>query len=250
MFRRNFALVISTLLGFAFLMGLGLWQLQRLSWKEALIAQIAARRDMAPTPLPPQSQWSSLKPRDYDYRRVTLRGQFDHAHEAYLFRASPTGAAGEGPGYEVLTPLRLSTGGVVIVNRGFVPAEKKDPAMRPQSQQVGEVAVTGLMRPPEVRNFFTPPDEPSKNLWFTRDPLAIAAQAGVTAAPFAIDADAAPNPGGWPKGGATVFSIPNNHLSYALTWFALAGTLLAVALVFGLRRGGKIPAHDIAAPKG
>jgi surfeit locus 1 family protein len=93
------------------------------------------------------------------------------------------------------------------------------------------------MRRPETRNAFTPADEPDKNLWFTRDPAALAAHWSLSdAAPFSIDADAAPNPGGWPKGGATVMTIPNNHLSYALTWFALAATLAAVTAVFVVKR--------------
>ena len=109
----------------------------------------------------------------------------------------------------------------------------KEPARRAAGQIAGEVTVTGLMRPPEKRNTFTPADEPDQNLWFTRDPAALGRALGLTdAAPFSVDADADGNPGGWPKGGATVMTIPNNHLSYALTWFALAATLAGVALAF------------------
>ncbi len=158
------------LLGVGLLSGLGFWQLQRLAWKEGLLAQIAARRDAPPAPPPPRSEWAALKPDDYDYRPVVLRGVFDHAKESFLFRASATGAAGGGAGYEIVTPLRLDEGGVVFVNRGFVPAEKQDPSSRPQGQVAGEVTVKGLMRRPESRNLFTPPDEPDHNLWFTRDP--------------------------------------------------------------------------------
>jgi len=166
-----------------------------------------------------------------------LRGVFDHSKESYLFRASATGAASGGPGYEIITPLALDGGGVVFVNRGFVPAELKDPSARPGGQLSGQVEIAGLMRRPENRNFFTPADEPGKNLWFTRDPGALAAHWGLAdAAPFTVDADATPNPGGWPRGGATVTTIPNNHLSYALTWFALAATLTGVAAIFIARR--------------
>jgi surfeit locus 1 family protein len=248
--RRQWPLLLSTLVGAGLLSGLGFWQLQRLHWKEAVLAQISARLDAPATPPPPRENWAALHPDDYDYRPVTLRGTFDHAKEAYLFRASATGAAGDGPGYEVLTPLRLVTGGVVVVNRGFVPAELQAPARRQSGQIAGEVTVTGLMRGPETRNMFTPADEPDKNLWFTRDPAALAALWGYKdVAPFSIDADATANPGGWPKGGATVLKIPNNHLSYALTWFALAATLVVVALVF-VRRGGKnAPIHDSGAAR-
>lgn len=247
--RRHFALLASALAGAILLSGLGVWQLQRLEWKEALMARIAARRDAPPTPLPPPAEWAGLEPDDYDYRRVTLRGVFDHGKESYLFRASATGSAGDGPGYEVVTPLRLDGGGVVFVNRGFVPAEKKDPATRAAGRIAGETTLYGLMRRPEARNWFTPADEPEKNLWFTRDPAALSAHWGLSGvAPFSIDADAAENPGGWPKGGATVLKIPNNHLSYALTWFALAATLAAMTAVFIVRREGA--RHDTGALKG
>jgi surfeit locus 1 family protein len=247
--RRHFTLLFSALIGMVLLSGLGVWQMQRLDWKEALLAQIAARRDAAPAPLPPQAEWAGLKPDDYDYRRVILRGTFDHTKESYLFRASATGAAADGPGYEILTPLRLDDGGTVIVNRGFAPAEKKDPATRAAGQIAGETAIAGLMRRPEARNWFTPADEPEKNLWFTRDPAALAAHWGLNGvAPFSVDADAAENPGGWPKGGATVMTIPNNHLSYALTWFALAATLAAMTTVFIVNR--ERARHDTGALKG
>jgi surfeit locus 1 family protein len=235
--RRHFGLLACALIGMGLLSGLGIWQLQRLAWKEAVLAQISARRDAAPAPLPPQDEWARLDPDRYDYRRVILRGFFDHAKESPLFRASATGAAADGPGYEILTPLRLADGGMVIVNRGFVPAELKEPTTRSAGQIAGQMTITGLMRRSESRNSFTPADEPDKNLWFTRDPAALAAHWGLhDVAPFSIDADATPNPGGWPRGGATVMKIPNNHLSYALTWFALAATLAAVTAVFIAKR--------------
>lgn len=235
--HRHFLLLACALIGMGLLSGLGVWQLQRLAWKETVLAQISARRDALPQALPPQKDWAKVNPDDYDYRHVIMRGVFDHARESFLFRASATGAAGEGPGYEVLTPLALDDGGTVIVNRGFAPAELKEPARRAAGQVAGEVTISGLMRRPEARNAFTPADEPDKNLWFTRDPAALAAHWGLQGvAPFSVDADTTPNPGGWPKGGATVMKIPNNHLAYALTWFALATTLAAVTAVFIAKR--------------
>jgi len=235
--HRHFLLLACALIGMGLLSGLGVWQLQRLAWKETVLAQISARRDALPQALPPQKDWAKVNPDDYDYRHVIMRGVFDHARESFLFRASATGEAGEGPGYEVLTPLALDDGGTVIVNRGFAPAELKEPARRAAGQVAGEVTISGLMRRPEARNAFTPADEPDKNLWFTRDPAALAAHWGLQGvAPFSVDADTTPNPGGWPKGGATVMKIPNNHLAYALTWFALAATLAAVTAVFIAKR--------------
>ena len=109
--RRHFVLLACALIGMGLLSSLGVWQLRRLAWKEAVLAQISTRRDAAPAPLPPQGEWARLDPDQYDYRRVILRGTFDHAEESLLFRASATGAAGDGPGYEIFTPLRLPMAG-------------------------------------------------------------------------------------------------------------------------------------------
>jgi surfeit locus 1 family protein len=216
----------------ALLIALGCWQLHRLAWKEEILSRIEARTKAPPQSLPPISTWKGLSPADYDYRRVALDGTFDHAHEAYVFHGSE-----EGPGYLVLTPLRLTTGGTVLVNRGFVPEALREPANRQAGAPRGLVHVVGLMRPPEGRNLFTPADEPAKAQWFTRDPAAIAAAEGLErAAPFTIDADASAIPGGLPQGGETVLDVPNNHLSYALTWFGLAAGLAAVFAAFALRR--------------
>jgi surfeit locus 1 family protein len=219
----------------AVLLGLGFWQLQRLATKEALIAAIANRADAAPVPLPPRTQWPALDPENYDYRHVEIAGRFEHDKEARVFRGF--GPHGQGPGYLVLTPLRLDDGGYVIVNRGYVDLAHTDPMQRTPGQIAGEVRLTGLMRPPEPRNLFTPADEPGKGIYFTRDPALIAAHFGLAqAAPFSIDADAGDVPGDWPQGGTTVRDLPNNHLAYAITWFGLAGTLLFVFAAFALRR--------------
>lgn len=216
----------------ALLISLGVWQLHRLAWKEAILAQIDTRTKATPRPLSPSSTWPTLKPNDYEYRRVTLEGTFRNDEETLVFRG-----AEDGPGYLVLTPLTLTGGGIVIVNRGFVPDDLKDPSKRAQSEPKGPVHITGLMRQPEARNLFTPADEPARGTFFTRDPKLIAERFALTgAAPFTVDADATPNPGGWPRGGATVVSMPNNHLSYALTWFGLALGLFGVFLGFAWRR--------------
>jgi len=243
--RRNFALLLSATLACAFLSGLGIWQLRRLKWKEGLLAHIHDRMKAPPSPLPPRAKWATLKPDNYDYRHVVLHGVFDNSKESYLYRPGSTGGRDEGPGYEILTPFRLDSGGIVFINRGFVRLDKKNPATRAAGEIAGETTLTGVMRGPEPRNLFTPADEPAKNLWFTRDPAALAAHWGLhNAAPFSVDADATPVPGGWPQGGATVVSIPNNHFGYAMTWFGLAATLLGITLDFVKRREAERAAHD------
>jgi surfeit locus 1 family protein len=213
------------LAGVVVLISLGIWQLHRLAWKEALIARIEARAKAPPTPLPPQSEWPALKPDDYEYRHVILRGRFD-GREALVFRGSGP-EAGEGPGYLLLAPLLLPDGSAVIINRGFVPSAAKDLATH--APPAGEATVTGLVREPEPRNLFTPADQPEKNLWFTRDPGAIAGHFGLSrAAPFSVDADYSGDPKALPRGGTTVIAFPNSHLGYALTWFGLAAALAGV----------------------
>ncbi len=237
------ALTIATIAALAILVGLGVWQMQRLAWKTALLATIAERTTAAPAPLPPEADWAGLKPDDYAYRHVAVDGVFEHDQEVRVFRPLATARGPySGLGYLVLTPLQLPSGATVIVNRGFVPEARADPATRAGGQVQGPVAVTGLMREPEQRNSFTPADDPKQRLWFTRDPQSIAAAFGLSrVAPFTIDADASKLPGGLPEGGETVLAIPNDHLSYALTWFGLAFGLLVVYAAYVWRVRHRAP---------
>ena len=234
--RRLAGAAAATLIGAALLAGLGVWQLKRLAWKEALIAAADERAHAAPVALPPPEQWPALKPAEYEYRRVELEGAYDYARQKLLFGSleDPRGKFG-GVGYYVMTPLTLPDGESVIVNRGFVPDDLK---AQVDNGPRGEVKVIGLMRASEPRNFFTPADEPERALFFSRDPeaLARAMQLGPHA-PFVIDAEAGPDP--LPEGGETRLTFVNNHLSYAFTWFGLAAALLGV---FGVYAYGRVRA--------
>ena len=226
-------------------MGLGVWQLRRLAWKDGIVARIEARTAAPAQPLPPRATWPGLKPDDYEYRRVALTGTFDNAAESYILRASA-----DGPVQHVVTPLALADGGMVLVDRGTVPLERKNPSTRAAGQLTGRVTVTGLMRSPESRNAFTPADDPAKGQFYTRDPASMAAHDHLAnAAPFVVDADATLNPGGFPKGGDTIVDIPNNHFSYALTWFGLALGLLTVFVGYAwkqLREATRPIERDVA----
>ncbi len=222
---------LCTVMAAAVLIGLGVWQLHRLAWKDALLARIESRSKSPPHPLPPSATWSSLKPEGYEYDHVVVTGTFDHAAETLILRAST-----DGPGYHVITPLKLDGGGAVLVDRGFIPIALQDPRTRESGQAPGEVRVTGVLRAPEPRNAFTPADDPARGVFFTRDPVQIAAHDKlVGAAPFSVDVDPSMvNPGGWPKPVDAGLAIPNNHLSYALTWFGRPqrhfGVLISKAL--------------------
>lgn len=237
--RRLIVPGIATLAALAVLIALGTWQLQRLAWKNDLIARIETRLAAPPIPAPPPAEWAGLDLDALDYQPVTITGRYLNDRESHVF-IGLTQAHGplSGPGFFILTPLVTSEGWTVIVNRGFVPQALKEPVTRAASQIEGEVAVSGLLRRPELRNPFTPPDDPVRNMWFTRDPVAIAAAvAGAEVAPYTIDAAYDPAlPGGIPQGGESVVSFPNNHLMYAFTWYALGLVLVAVFIAFARGR--------------
>jgi surfeit locus 1 family protein len=129
-----------------------------------------------------------------------------------------------GPGFWVITPLRTDAGYEVLVNRGFVPQEKAERASRRAGLPAGEATVTGLLRISEPHGGFLRANQPTAGRWYSRDVAAIARARGLSGiAPYFIDADATPNPGGWPVGGLTVVRFHNSHLAYALTWFGMAG---------------------------
>lgn len=201
---------------------LGIWQLDRMAWKRDLIARVEARVNAPPAALPPRDSWATLAPRDVEYRRVRLSGQFRHEAETLVEALTE-----RGPGYWVMTPLATREG-LVLVNRGFVPPERKEPATRRAGLVRGETVVTGLLRLTEPEGRFLRANDPARGRWYSRDVAAIASARRLgKAAPFFVDADAAPVPGGWPLGGMTVIRFRDPHLVYALTWFALAGLSLA-----------------------
>jgi surfeit locus 1 family protein len=142
----------------------------------------------------------------------------------------------------VFTPALLADGRIVMVNRGFVPVGRKDPKTRPQGQLSGPVQIVGAMRWPGQRHWFTPTDDPAHNLWFVSDPQAIAAAKGIGAvAPFYVEQESPVPPGGLPKPGKLVVSLPDNHLQYALTWYGLALVLVVSFVSWAFNSGGEQP---------
>jgi surfeit locus 1 family protein len=227
-FRRALFVTLSLIAAAGF-MTLGIWQVERRAWKLDLIARVEARVHAAPASLPAPATWSRFDARAEEYRRVTVTGTFLHD------RSTPVQALTErGAGFWILTPLRTGQG-IVLVNRGFVP----DSLRFREPAAPGPVRITGLLRATEPKGGFLRANDPVANWWYSRDVAAVAAARGVgPAAPFFIDADATPNPGGYPLGGLTVIRFRNSHLVYALTWFALAA-LSGGAAVLALRMPGK-----------
>lgn len=229
---------------FLILIGLGTWQLERLAWKQELLARVAARIHADPAPFPAPAQWPALTREADEYRRVRVRGTFDHAREVLVYTVRGEDAPGplKGQGFLVVTPLLRADGPPVLVNRGFVPAERRDPATRREGQVAGEVEATGLLRFPEAASWFVPANDPARGAFYRMDPREIAMAAGVAgAAPLVLDIEAGAAPGGLPAGGATRIAFPNRHLEYALTWYGLAAALVGVTAAFVWSRRRRAP---------
>ncbi|MFK4818801.1 SURF1 family protein [Ochrobactrum quorumnocens] len=227
--RFPWGILIASLIAFVILLALGTWQVERLQWKEALLATTQERVHEAPLPLAEMEKIYGQEG-TVEYRPVTVSGTFMHQGERH-FLSTYDGK----PGFNVYTPLMLEDGRFVLVNRGFVPYEKKDAETRLDGQLDGPVTVTGLARDPlnAKPGYFVPDNDVAKNIFYWKDWLAMAESADIPslddAVPFFIDADNKPNFGGLPIGGVTIIDFPNNHLQYAVTWYGLALALLGVA---------------------
>jgi surfeit locus 1 family protein len=232
-FRPLFWPTLFSLPALVICLALGGWQIERLFWKQDMIAQREAAVTAALVAVPK----TFSEARGMEFRHVSDEGVFLNDKEIYLGATSEGG----GQGYQVLTPLLEPGGRVVFVNRGYIPSELKDPAKRALGQIIGTVRVQGLLRlPPAGRpNWFLPDNRPDLNYWFWVDLTAMSAADKLgRVAPFYIDADATPNAGGWPKGGVTRLTLPNNHLQYAITWFSLAVALIVIYVLFHRRNAG------------
>ena len=213
----------------AVLISLGLWQLDRKAWKEGLIATLEQRLSAAPVTLPPSAEWPRLTAAQDEFLRVAITAELLNDREALVYTGGSTlREANGGPGYWVFTPARLPAGALVMVNRGFVPDGKQDPAARPEGQIMGPINMVGVLRWPEKPSVFTPAGDPVRNIWFARDSSAMAAAMGISVAPFYVELESPEPSGGLPHAGRLLPSLPNNHLGYALTWLGLAAVLVGV----------------------
>lgn len=229
-FRPAFWPTLITIPALVLLLSLGTWQTKRLFWKLDLIERMERGLAAEPVALPA----GKLDPAEWSYRRVNVRGVFDYAHEFHMLAHSERGNFG----YLIIVPLKRTDGpGHVLVRRGWVPPEFKPAETRLPGQVAGEVTVTGVVHVPGIRGWMIPDTDTKANLWYYADARGMLAQAGIQDAPqFFIDADAAPNPGGWPRGGHARVSIPNNHLAYAFTWYSAAVVLAVIYVLWHRRR--------------
>ncbi len=230
---KKIILPVCIALGITFLCGLGMWQVQRLEWKEALIERVERQMQEAPKSVAEISQMQKSG-EDIEYRPVTVSGNFLHDKEQYFFATHNSR-----PGWYVYTPLEREDHSIVFINRGFVPIDRKDPASRLEGQANYDLKVIGLARtaPAEKPNTFVPDNDLVKNVYYWKNLVEMMSNSDFgepekPLVPFFIDANNAPNPGGLPIGGVTLVSFPNSHLQYAMTWFGLAFALLCVGGAF------------------
>jgi surfeit locus 1 family protein len=230
--RRVWPVLAVASLGVTMLIALGVWQVQRMSWKNELIASIEAKATVEPISLSDALERSEV----VEFLKVFDTAQFDYG--ATLFFLDTL----EGqPAWRLITPYRRGDGTVVFVNRGVVPEELRDPAKRPGSDPPGPREIVGQITEPRPRKgSFTPDNDSTRNLWFWWDRPAMLKAAGIAAdadvAPFMVNLSPRPGETGWPRAQPLTAALRNNHLGYAITWFGLAIALVAITAVFLMRR--------------
>lgn len=226
----RFVFIAATWLLTLIFAGLGVWQLERRAWKLDLIARVEARIHAPPVAAPGPAEWREISTATEEYRHVSLQGRYLDAPEALTMAVTE-----RGPGFWVLASFRTDAGFTVLVNRGFVPEDRRGTGER--RKVAGEAAdVVGLLRLSEPGGGFLRANDPEVGRWYSRDVGAIAQARGLAdIAPYFVDADAASEPGPLPQGGMTQVSFRNTHLVYALTWFCLA--LMSAGATAYLARG-------------
>jgi cytochrome oxidase assembly protein ShyY1 len=232
---------IFTLAMVAAFVGLGVWQLQRRVEKHALIPALNERLAAAPVALPQLAQWGGLTPATDEFRRVTFTATYAALPDAMVYSSgSAVREDVSGPGTWAFLPARLADGAIVAINAGFVQNTMQDRAQ--QDRAAGRlitnqpIKLTGYIRFPETAGTLTPAENLAKRLWFNRDHLAMAralgwSEGGRQVAPFYVDLESPVPESGIPKPGPLQVRLKDDHLQYAITWFALAG---AVVIAFGV----------------
>jgi surfeit locus 1 family protein len=210
---------LTALVLFSVLVALGCWQVQRLHWKTELLAEINTRMSAKPVPMPEKFD----TPADWEYRRVTLAGSFDYAHEILLKPRTLDGQAG----YDMVVPFRRLSGGTVFVDRGWISDALMSKVERPKETPT---LIEGILQVPQ-KHYFTPENDPSRNEWYWADIPALAKAAGVSGAAPMMLAVSRKEPGVYPVGGRVHTDIPNDHRQYAAFWFVMAFALLVVYLL-------------------
>lgn len=191
------------------LTGLGLWQVERLQWKQHEIAKVEAAQALPILGTLPQELGG------LEYRKVMLTGTFLYDKAMHMV-GRPRQFTSDSAGFFIVTPFKLDDDGrIILVNRGFAPAGK-------ETKPEGVQSVAGIIRPARVKRYFSPDNQPDKNLWFYEDITAMSAATGVTLTPLIVEATGDMQKDVYPIPHDGNVSLRNDHLQYAITWFSLA----------------------------
>ncbi|KAF8641180.1 hypothetical protein AX17_000815 [Amanita inopinata Kibby_2008] len=223
-----------------FTFGLGTWQLQRLKWKVNLIDELEEKLQLQPLSLPPKVNLSVIP--EFVFRKVVLKGRWDHAHTMLVAPRVREGAHG----VHVVTPLIRDNGSTVLVDRGFV--SKEFAANSAYQQEEGEVEILGMLRTSQRRNIFTPENHPGEGKWYWNDAVAMADYAGgegTGVQPVFVEQIFEGHAGeatwrlskGVPIGRPPTVDLRNSHLSYVVTWYSLSA--LTSVMFIGLLKKRK-----------
>lgn len=207
------------LAGCGVLIWLGLWQVDRLGWKQQILANIDARLAAAPAPL----RLDATEAQD-EYSRVTLSGIPD-GNELHVL-VSGTSA---GTGYRVIVPFTLDDGARILVDLGLLPLDAKNAA-----PLIAPMQISGTLLWPDDRNDSTPAPDFSRNIWFARD-VAIMSDALDTLPLMVVASQTSPADPRLTALPVTTADIKNDHLEYAITWFLLALVWAIMSMVLILR---------------
>ena len=222
---RQILTAVLLLAGFAVFVSLGIWQLQRLQWKEGVIAEIDAQIDAAPVPLP-----AAPDPQSDKYLPVRVTGQFETAELLVLVSSRDFGA-----GFRAISPFVIEDGRRILVDRGFLAT-----SLRESPRSFGQAEIEGNLHWPDERIGATPEDDVAGNWWYARDVGKMAHQLGTE--PLLLIARTRTDPGILPMPVDTA-SIRNKHFEYAMTWFLFAATWV-VMTGFALWRIRRRTAHS------
>jgi surfeit locus 1 family protein len=229
--RPSLAMKICAGLSLVILLGLGSWQVDRLFWKQNLIDSRQEQARMAPIAVPTDT---TLDP-GMAFRAAYAEGHYLNDQEKYLMARTRRGNVG----FQLITPLEQEDGRIILVNRGWVPQDYREPETRPESLIEGPVRVSGVLRLPREKHWAQPENDAIKNQWFYVDVDHMAEDTGAQlASPYYLELDDTPIPGGLPIGGQAKVELPNNHLQYAITWYSLALTLIVMFVLYHRRPSG------------
>lgn len=234
--RKKFpvSLTFLSIIIMTILLALGTWQVNRLEWKQQLLADIDQKLISPPLQFDEVEKMNNAG-QNIDYQPVTVTGHFKHEAERHFLATYNSYA-----GFFIYTPLEMSDGRLVLINRGFVPYDLKEPELRSEGQSNDLVSITGLARAKlqDKPSRLLPDNDPVKNIFYWKDLELMAKSSGLPEdrfVDFFIDANNAPNPGGFPIGGVTIIDLPNSHLQYAFTWYGLAFAFLCVYIAYMVR---------------